>query len=239
MHDSLGSSLGALKYKMEDLIHHLPERDIQQVGETLGSLVPVIQQIMGETRRMQKELRPPLLDDLGILPTLSWYSREFQKINPSMAIEQRSEVSEEDIPGMLKVVIFRIIQEAFNNISKHSQATRIRISLRRKQDQLKLAIEDDGQGFDAKALRTLDFQTTGMGLSSMKERAELSGGSFSIKSFPGKGTKVEVSWHVEKWPGWRKRLNNGILVVFPRLLGRILGDGFLISYPGEPSKPKF
>ena len=58
----------------------------------------MIQQIMGETRRMQKELRPPLLDDLGILPTLSWYSREFQKIYPHMAIEQRLEVREEDVP---------------------------------------------------------------------------------------------------------------------------------------------
>ena len=121
MHDSLGSSLSALKYKMEDLIHNLPDRDLQQIGETMGSLVPAIQEIIGETRRMQYDLRPPLLDDLGILPTLTWYAREFQKIYSQMAIEQRLEVREEDVPELLKVVIFRIIQEALNNIGKHSR----------------------------------------------------------------------------------------------------------------------
>ncbi len=103
---------------------------------------------------MQNDLRPPLLDDLGILPTLTWYSREFQKIYPDIAIEPRLEVREEDVPEQLKVIIFRITQEALNNIGKHSQATHIRISLSRERNQLRLAIEDDGKGFDSRRSTT-------------------------------------------------------------------------------------
>ena len=146
MHDSLGASLSALKYKLEDLIHNLPDRDPRQIGETLGSLIPIIQETIGEARRMQNDLRPPLLDDLGILPTLSWLSREFQKIYSRIAVEQRLEVREEDVPEVLKVVIFRITQEAFNNIGKHARATQIRIFLSREQDRLKLVIRDNGSG---------------------------------------------------------------------------------------------
>ena len=106
MHDRLGSSLSALKYKMEDLVHNLPDRDPQQIDETLGSLIPIIQETIGEARRMQNDLRPPLLDDLGILPTLSLISREFQKTYAGIAIEQRLEVREEDVPERLKVYHF-------------------------------------------------------------------------------------------------------------------------------------
>ncbi len=194
MHDGLGASLSAIKYKMEDLIHKLPDQDLRQIGETMNSLIPIIQGIIGESRRMQNDLRPPLLDDLGILPTLTWYSREFQKIYTDIAIEQRLEVREEDVPNTLRVVIFRITQEALNNIGKHSQATHIRISLTRERNQLRLAVEDDGIGFDFQRSTILDSHPMGMGLSSMKERAELSGGSFSVKSHPGQGAVIEVSW---------------------------------------------
>ena len=194
MHDRLGASLSALKYKLEDLAHNLPDKEPRQIEEILGSLIPIIQETIGETRRMQNDLRPPLLDDLGILPTLTWFSRQFQKIYSRIAIEQRLEVREEEVPELLKVVIFRITQEALNNIGKHARATQIRIYLGREQDRLKLVIRDNGRGFDSKRLPESADQLSGMGLSSMKERAELSGGFFSIKSQPGQGTAIEVSW---------------------------------------------
>ena len=150
MHDSLGASLSALKYKLEDLAHNLPDRDPRQIGETLDSLIPIIQETIGEARRMQNDLRPPLLDDLGILPTLSWLSREFQKRYSRIAVEHRLEIREEDVPEALKVVIFRITQEAFNNIGKHARATQVQICLSREQDRLKLVIRDNGRGFDTK-----------------------------------------------------------------------------------------
>jgi len=201
MHDSLGASMSGLKYKMEELVHNLPDRDPRQIGETLEYLISIIQETIGETRRIQNDLRPPLLDDLGILPTLTWLSRKFQKIYSRMAVEQQLEVQEEDVPELLKVVIFRITQEAFNNIGKHARATQVRITLSREQNQLKLLIRDNGVGFDSKRLSEPADRPQGMGLSSMKERANLSGGSFSVESHSGKGTIIQVSWPFDKKMG--------------------------------------
>jgi signal transduction histidine kinase len=201
MHDSLGATLSALKYKMEDLAHNLFDLDPRQIGGTLDSLIKIIQETIAETRRMQNNLRPPLLDDLGILPTLTWLSREFQKTYSRMAIEKRLEVQEEEVPELLKVVIFRITQEAFNNIGKHARATQVRITLSREQNQLKLLIRDNGVGFDFKGLSEPADWPQGMGLSIMKERANLSGGSFSVESHPGKGTVIEGSWPLDKQIG--------------------------------------
>jgi signal transduction histidine kinase len=201
MHDSLGASLSALKYKLEDLVHNLPDRDPSQIRETLVSLLPIIKETIGEALRMQNDLRPPHLDDLGILPTLSWLSRTFQEIYSRMAVEQRLEVREEDVPELLKAVIFRITQEAFNNIAKHARATRINLYLGREQNKLKLVIRDNGAGFNLKGLSKPAGGQPGMGLSIMKERADLSGGSFSVESHPGKGTTIEVSWPLDRTMG--------------------------------------
>jgi len=205
MHDSLGASLSALKYKLEDLIHNLPDRDPRQIRETLVSLIPIIQETISEAVRMQNDLRPPHLDDLGILPTLSWLSRKFQEIYSRVAVEQRLELRDEDVPELLKVVIFRITQEAFNNIAKHARATRIELYLGREQNKLKLVIRENGMGFDTKRLPESADLRSGMGLSSMKERADLSRGSFSVESHPGKGTIIEVSWPWDRKMGVENR----------------------------------
>ncbi len=205
MHDSLGASLSALKYKLEDLIHNLPDRNQRQVGESLDALILIIQETIGEARRMQNELRPPHLDDLGLLSTLSWLSRGFQKVYSRITVEQRLAVLEEEIPERLKVIIFRIVQEAMNNIGKHARATLSWISLSREQNGLQLVIGDNGAGFDLKGFLESTGQPSGMGLSIMKERADLSGGALSIVSHPGEGTMVEVWWALDSVTGVEDR----------------------------------
>ncbi|MCU0579714.1 MAG: PAS domain S-box protein, partial [Desulfobacterota bacterium] len=198
MHDSLGASLSALKYKMEDLVHNLPSREPAQIAETLDSLIPIIQDTIGEARRMQNDLRPPLLDDLGILPTLRWFSREFEKIYAPITLEQVLEVEEAEIPDLLKVTIFRITQEALTNAGKHAQASGVRIFLGREGERLKLEIRDNGAGFICGKEQQENGFSPGMGLSSMKERAELSGGSFRLDSRPGQGTEITVLWRLNQ-----------------------------------------
>ena len=198
MHDRLGSSLSALKYKMEALVHHLPDRDSRQIDETLGSLIPIIQQTIGEARRMQNDLRPPLLDDLGILPALSFVLREFQKTYAGIALEHRLEVREEEVPERLKTTVFRITQEALNNSGKYAQATQVLVYMGREQDRLKLVIRDNGIGFETQRLPESADQWAGIGLSTMKEQAELTGGLFSLESSPGRGTLIDVSWQFKK-----------------------------------------
>jgi PAS domain S-box-containing protein len=189
IHDALGSLLGGLRFKAENLLG--------QIGKNndMEDLIRFIQMASDEARRIQSALHPPLLDDLGILATISWFSREFQKTYSGIRIENQINIQENDIPDPVKIVIYRIAQEALNNIAKHSKADLVHFSLR-KIDKIELLIRDNGQGFKLDEKLSLDGSRRGIGLSSMKERTELSGGSFEIESSVGKGTIVRATWPI-------------------------------------------
>jgi signal transduction histidine kinase len=161
--------------------------------ESLEPLMERIQQSVVETRRIMADLRPSVLDDLGIAPAISWFCREFQKTYPSINVEKEIGVEEKDVPESLKTVIFRISQEALNNIAKHSKADHVNLFLRKNDTGIELTIRDSGQGFDLNTNRP-DGPGKGLGLVGMRERAELSGGAFIIESVAGEGTTICVSW---------------------------------------------
>jgi len=140
------------------------------------------------------DLRPSMLDDLGILATISWLCRQFQTTFPSVYIETDIEIQEDEVPNLLKTVIYRILQEGLNNISKHSQAYLVSLSLKRKDNKLELTLQDNGRGFDLEEALVVPSSRRGLGLTSMRERAELSRGSFIIESNPGKGTTIRAEW---------------------------------------------
>jgi signal transduction histidine kinase len=160
----------------------------------LDALIPLVQNASAEVRRIHTDLRPSLLDDLGIIATISWFCREFEKLYSGLSIEKQISVQEKDVPENLKIVIFRILQEALNNVAKYGEADLVRVTLEGTDDQMKLVIEDNGQGFDLDQARSAKVFEGGFGLTSMKERAELSGGFFFIRSAKGKGTTVQASW---------------------------------------------
>ena len=112
---------------------------------------------------------------------------------PKIRVEQETAIREEEVPESLKTVIYRIAQEALNNIGKHSKADFVHVGLR-KTDRIELFIQDNGRGFDLKEKLSLNSSKGGLGLGSMRERAELSGGSFAIESAVGKGTTIRVLW---------------------------------------------
>jgi len=190
IHDGLGSFLGAIKYRMEQVLQKDDRGDVE-------SIIPIIQKAIEEARRIQMALRPSTLDDLGILPTLQWFCREFRKTYSGTRIETKININENDVSDHLKTVIYRICQEAFNNIAKHSKAEVATLSLR-KTDQIELIIEDDGQGFNLEGKLFAENHNRGLGLTSMRERAEISGGSFAIESIQGSGTTIRVSWPLER-----------------------------------------
>jgi signal transduction histidine kinase len=134
-----------------------------------------------------------MLEDLGIAPTLAWFCRKFETTYP-LKIEQKVAIKESELPKSLKRAIYRISQEAFNNIAKHSQANQARLSLQKNSNTIELIIQDNGQGFEL----NVDTPRKGLGLSSMRERAEVSGGTFSIQSAQGKGTVIRASWPLER-----------------------------------------
>ena len=198
LHDGIGQTLSAIKFYVENAIRNLNERTIENSTQMFGNVIPKLQDAIEEVRRISMDLRPSLLDDIGTLATLSWFCREFQSIYESMRIELRLDIKESDIPPPLKVAIFRIVQEAMNNCAKYSKANCIHICLINTGQEIELAVEDDGQGFDyAEVCARIKSMGGGMGLVSMRERAEFSGGIFSIESAAGRGTSMHVVWPLQ------------------------------------------
>lgn len=190
LHDSIGASLTAIIYGLEEALEIASDELAIQLREVLA----MAQETVEETRRISSNLRPSIVDDLGIMATINWFSRQFQGLYDSITIEKHMEVQEDEVAEPLKIVIYRILQEAMNNVAKHSNADTVHISLRRTEESLELAVEDNGRGFDSVSLLQQGKSLTGMGLGSMRERTELSGGSFTISSKKGEGTVVEASW---------------------------------------------
>src|SRR5574340_736645 len=197
LHDGLGQSLSLIKLSIERAGQLLAVGSVSEVGESLQQLIPRIKEALVEVRRVSTKLRPSILDDLGILPTLAWFFREFEAACGHITVEKVFAVAEHEVPVPLQIILYRIIQEATNNIVKHACADRMRISLERTDEVLQLLIEDNGCGFDPGRLPRGDGEGGGLGLLSMKERASFSGGSYRMTSAPGQGTRIEVSWPCE------------------------------------------
>jgi len=190
IHDGVGQHWATVKLRVEGILNQLDK----EIAAPLRDILPIIQVGMDETRRIQMNLRPALLDDLGILATLSWFCREFQKAHPAIRVETKIDIQEIDISNPVKTVIYRVLQEALNNISKHSKTTLVVLSLQKKEGKIELTIQDHGRGFDIDAVLSQKSYEKGLGLSGMKERIHLSGGYFSIESTKGMGTTIRASW---------------------------------------------
>lgn len=199
LHDSVGQTLTGIKFMVEAAVGTPPPGDRRSGTGRLLALVPAIQDAVEEVRRISTELRPSILDDLGLLPTLAWFLRELQKTHPRLSVESQIDAKESDIPQGLRTPIYRIVQEATNNLVKHSGASRLLLQLEGGSEGLRLRLVDDGVGFDPGA-RAAGVGPGGSGLSSMRERAELSGGRFSLTSAPGAGTSIEVTWPLDPVP---------------------------------------
>jgi PAS domain S-box-containing protein len=203
LHDGVGQSLSAIKFKMEDALSHLSHAagdSARPCIMSLESLIPLLQNTMEEVRSITMDLRPSTLDDLGILATMAWYCREFQKLYSSIRIETEIAAAETEVRDPLKIVVYRVLQEALNNVAKHSRANMVRLCLTRQDDTIELSIEDDGIGFDIGAALSREASERGFGLRSMRERVELSGGSFALESTRGTGTAIRAAWPIGPSP---------------------------------------
>ncbi len=186
LHDSVSASLGAILFSIEKILGQATQDERTRAG--LRDLISKVQQVNQETRRIMAALRPSVLDDLGIVPAMIWFCREYEKIYSHIRVEKEIDLSESDLTDSLKTAIFRVSQEALNNIAKHSRATLVNLALQRVNGGIELTIRDNGQGFD------VDTTKRGLGLSTMRERTELSGGTCRIESVRGTGTIIRCSW---------------------------------------------
>jgi signal transduction histidine kinase len=192
LHDSVGACLAAIKYVLEKNLEQLQKKR-GRAEISLAEVIPLVQGAIEETRRISTSLWPSVLDDLGIIATIHSLCSEFQKTYSTIRIQERVEVDEQEIPPPMKAVIYRILQEAFNNVAKHSSATLVKLSLLKQDGNIELFVEDNGCGFDhAQAMKSNEG---GMGLSSMKNRVEIIGGKFVVEAHPGAGTQLHAIWH--------------------------------------------
>jgi len=194
LHDGIGQSLSAVKFSVENTFRQMDKSTTEGNVEALKALIPLIQESIEEVRKIAMDLRPSTLDDLGILATINWFCREFQTIYSGIRIEKQIKIQEDEVPDVLKTVIYRVLQEGLNNVAKHSEADLVRLSLRKTNKTIEMAIEDNGLGFDLDEEFSVENSRRGLGLASMKERTELSGGSFSIHSVKGTGSTIRASW---------------------------------------------
>jgi len=203
LHDGIGQTLSAIKFYVENNISNLSDATTASAIQQFEKVVPKLQSAIEEVRRISMALRPSLLDDIGILATLNWFCRESNLGTPNISFSfNKTNVNEADISANLKTEMFRIVQEAVNNATKYSKSKNIRLITKDDGTLLHLEIVDDGVGFDYVKIASQQgyAESKGMGLVSMRERVENSGGSFKVNSNVVGGTLLPGTSIICSWP---------------------------------------
>ncbi|CUS36731.1 PAS domain-containing sensor histidine kinase [Candidatus Nitrospira nitrificans] len=187
LHDEVGQLLTALKIDLQDIQHG-------EVGEarfdSLTDSLELVDRLLTQVRSLALDLRPSLLDDLGLVPALRWYVNRQAERNGwilSLSLERI-----ERIPTPIEVGCFRVVQEALTNIAKYAKAKTVDLTLCRQDQDITLIIRDDGVGFDVMLAKQRALGGESIGLLGLEERVRLAGGSFIISSVPGEGTRLEL-----------------------------------------------
>ena len=190
LHDELGQSLTAMRINLAAL-----EKDLSLGLPTSRNKLSETSMLVDETlehvRELSHALRPTMLDELGLVPTLRWYVNRYAE---RLGIEVEFDAMDlEDRPAAeIETTLYRIVQEALTNIAKHAQARRVHLRLSRRESRVTALIEDDGIGFDVQKRMAADAPGSGAGLFGMRERVALWGGTFTIQSRPDQGTWLFV-----------------------------------------------
>ncbi len=183
LHDEVGQALSAVLVGLRNLTIGIEARSVQQTRADADSICRQVESAIRVVRNMALLLRPSMLDDLGLLPALRWQAREVSK-QSAMNVSVVADVPD-DLPDEYKTCIYRVVQEALHNCTRHSRASNVRIRVEQKKHTLRLTIQDDGIGFDVK-------QSKGLGILGMEERVSALNGSFSVRSGAGRGTLISV-----------------------------------------------
>jgi len=195
LHDSVGGNLAAIKFALESIAGKIAENP-DAATASLEKAILHLAETIKDCKRISADLRPETIDDRGLLATIDWHVRNFGQHYGRIKIIQQIDVSEPEVPEPLKIVIYRVIQEALNNAAMHSQADTIYIRLKKFGDHVEAEVEDNGRGFDPKEISNPGDRLSGFGLKSMRERVEIIGGSFSLHSFSGTGTCIRIAFPV-------------------------------------------
>jgi signal transduction histidine kinase len=185
LHDEVGQSLSALLLAIDNVSASLPQESNSEPRTQLLEIRRLAERTVTVVRDMSLLLRPSMLDDLGLIPALQWQAREVSR-NNNIRIDVQADAPSENLPDEHKTCIYRIVQEALRNVTRHARARSVQIHLTQPEGVLRLTIQDDGQGF-------VPEREKGMGLLGMEERVAYLKGAFEVKSQPGRGTIINVN----------------------------------------------
>jgi two-component system sensor histidine kinase UhpB len=190
LHDDTGQALTSLIISLERIANKIPLEEAE-LRASLESTRALAKQTLSELRQIIYGLRPTMLDDLGLVPAIRWYARSnLEEAGIRVTVTSLDDI--DPISPELKIALYRIAQEAINNVIKHSHAKSATVSLYQSKDQVHLCIEDDGHGFDVKNTSIQALQHQKWGLLGIEERADLLGGAVIVDSHPEQGTKLEI-----------------------------------------------
>ncbi|HEV2489089.1 MAG TPA: sensor histidine kinase [Candidatus Acidoferrales bacterium] len=189
LHDESGQMLAAVYIELQEAMRDLPPNARRRIEKTVALLNQIEQQL----RRFSHDLRPTVLDDFGFLPALQSFAGRFSK-RAGLPIKIEGNV-EKRLPCTVETTLYRIAQEALNNVAKHAKATQVDIHLWEAPTTLHFCIRDNGVGFDPQPAN--EGRSSGLGLRGMRERLTVLGGTLWIQSAPKKGTELQVSIPME------------------------------------------
>jgi signal transduction histidine kinase len=188
LHDEVGQALTAVKINLQMLRRQAPAGP---AASRLDDSLSMVDRILGGVRRLSLDLRPSLLDDLGLAAAVRWYVGA-QAERSGLTAEVEASALPAHLPPALATTCFRIVQEAVTNVVRHAKARRLSVTLEASDERIRVVIEDDGAGFDVGAARRRGLAGGSLGLLGLEERADLAGGRATIESFVGQGTTVRV-----------------------------------------------
>ena len=183
LHDEVGQTLGALLVDLGQLANLVPAGDTL-VKDQITRIKSAAESAVRSIRDMALLLRPPMLDDLGLVPALEWQAREVSR-QSEMEVEVHADEMPSGLPDQMKTGIYRLVQEALQNAARHAHAKNAKVSVTSSPQKVEVEIADDGIGFEP-------ARTRGMGILGMEERIRQLGGSFELESAPGKGATVRA-----------------------------------------------
>jgi signal transduction histidine kinase len=190
LHDRVGQNLTALSISIDILKSQMSNNGNAALRSRLDDAAALLESTSGTIENVMSELRPPMLDDYGLLPALQWYANEFSG-RTGIQVSVEGDEGIERLPQASEISLFRIVQEALNNVAKHARAGRVHIVLERSDSQFVMSVSDDGVGMDA-ASHSGSSRRPGLGMVTMRERTQAVGGRFEIGAASGRGTRVVV-----------------------------------------------
>ncbi len=186
IHDQLGQQLAVLKMDILKMGKKI-RTSYDDLTPDMNVLLETINGMIESVRKIASDLRPGILDDIGLIETLDWYCRDFTR-RTGITTSFVSDITDDKFPQKLSIPVFRILQESLSNVARHSRADKADVSLLHRNKRILVLIEDNGKGFDPSIIQ----QGKAPGIQAMKERAMMAHGIYNINSTPGRGTIVEL-----------------------------------------------